>query len=100
MAEPLKDWNRYRPDHDIEKKAADIHTYADSTSSKERDLAKTATGQAQIGADEDPRIDAKTFIACLALSFLWTGSQIPLYMLLVCVDYTLRQIGGATIQIW
>lgn len=65
------------------------------------DVARTATGQAQIGADDEmPRIEAKTFIACLAISFLWTGSQIPLYMLLVCIDYTLADIGGATIQIW
>ncbi|BFZ57907.1 hypothetical protein PYCC9005_004962 [Savitreella phatthalungensis] len=63
-------------------------------------LTKTATGQAQIGADDDVKIDAKTFIACLALSFLWTGSQIPLYMLLACVDFTLADIGGAEIQVW
>ncbi|ORY86964.1 fungal trichothecene efflux pump [Protomyces lactucae-debilis] len=63
-------------------------------------VERSATGQAQLGADEDVKIDAKTFIACLAISFLWTGSQIPLYMLLACIDYTLADVGGADIQIW
>jgi len=65
------------------------------------DVQRTATGQAQVGADDEmPRIEMKTFLACLAISFLWTGSQVPLYMLLVCIDYTLADIGGANIQIW
>ena len=70
------------------------------TGSSGKTLAKTATGQAQIGADEVTKIEKKTFIACLALSFLWTGSQIPLYMLLVCIDFTLADVGGADIQVW
>lgn len=65
------------------------------------DVARTATGQAQIGADDEmPRIETRTFLACLAISFLWTGSQIPLYMLLVAIEYTLADIGGADIQQW
>lgn len=63
-------------------------------------LTPSATGQAHIGEDEDPRIDAKTFLACLAISFLWTGSQVPLYMLLTSNNYTLADVGGADVQVW
>lgn len=70
-------------------------------SSTGQTVAKTATGQAHIGEDEDPSIDLKTFIACLAISFLWTGSQVPLYMLLVTVDFYVAEIpGAADVQVW
>lgn len=121
----MDNWQRYQPglDHDTNSDASDTHAAnmnneKVSSSRLERtnsgateydlekfrtgpDVAKTATGQAMIGADDEmPRIETKTFVACLAISFLWTGSQIPLYMLLVCIDYTLADIGGADIQIW
>lgn len=71
------------------------------TGSTMADVARTATGQAHIGEDEDPSIDPKTFLACLAISFLWTGSQVPLYMLLVSNDFVLAQIDGAAdVQVW
>lgn len=83
----------------------DSHVYAHTlertnTGSTMQPIAQTATGQALIGQDEDPRIDSKTFFACLAISFLWTGSQIPLYMLLVSNNFVLAEIGGASIQSW
>ncbi|CCG84490.1 protein of unknown function [Taphrina deformans PYCC 5710] len=86
-------------DRDYEK-GSHVHLERTHTGSTMQTLSKTATGQAQIGADEDPRINMKTFLACLAISFLWTGSQVPLYMLLVSNNYTLADVGGATIQIW
>ena len=95
------EWHREKP---FAASGADSDSNDDSSLEKARGsdaLAKTATGQAQIGADEEYEgIDKRTFLACLALSFLWTGSQIPLYMLLVCIDYTLADIGGADVQIW
>ncbi|BFZ57536.1 hypothetical protein PYCC9005_004588 [Savitreella phatthalungensis] len=81
---------------------SDSNDYASVEKARTTDaITKTATGQAQIGADEEfEGIDKRTFLACLALSFLWTGSQVPLYMLLVCIDYTIADIGGADVQIW
>ena len=108
----MDNWQRYQPgvelnsDEHSEGSSEKVHANDNKHLDLEKkrtgeDVARTATGQAQIGADEPlPPIDPKTFIACLAISFLWTGSQIPLYMLLVCIDYTLADIGGATIQIW
>lgn len=58
------------------------------------------TGESQNGADEDIGINRKTFLACLAISFLWTGSQVPLYMLLVSNNFTLADVGGAPVQVW
>lgn len=102
----MDNWNKYQPG--LESRDADRDSSAGShdlektmTGESGQTVIRTATGQAQIGADdEDIGIDAKTFIACLAISFLWTGSQIPLYMLLACVEYQLADIGGADIQIW
>lgn len=71
-----------------------------NTGSTMQPLEPSATGQAMEGADEDPRTDPKTFLACLAISFLWTGSQIPLYILLVSNNFVLAEIGGAEIQSW
>lgn len=85
---------------DYEKSGGVVHLERTHTGSTMQTLAKTATGQAQIGADEDPRINAKTFLACLAISFLWTGSQVPLYMLLVSNNFTLADVGGADVQVW
>lgn len=105
----MENWQRYQPGLDLDGSSSTSDS-ADgvrekpvasrlervSTGATEYDLEKqrtgpnvqkTATGQAQIGADDEvPRIELKTFLACLAISFLWTGSQIPLYMLLVCID--------------
>lgn len=122
----MENWQRYQPGLDLgedsshsdgsnsspptEKVRAAGHLERTNTGATEFDLEKrrtgpdvqkTATGQAQIGADDEvPKIELKTAVACLAISFLWTGSQIPLYMLLVCIDYTLADIGGADIQVW
>lgn len=88
--------------HTIEKVDSRPHDLTRvNTGSTMQPLEPTATGQALVGADEDPRIDAKTFVACLAISFLWTGSQIPLYMLLVSNNFVLAAIPGAAhIQDW
>ncbi|CCG83888.1 protein of unknown function [Taphrina deformans PYCC 5710] len=118
----MDNWQRYQPGLDVSgsssdseigagrEKVADERLERTTTGATQYDLEKsrtgpdiqkTATGQAQVGADDEiPKIELKTFLACLAISFLWTGSQIPLYMLLVCIDYTLADIGGADIQIW
>lgn len=122
----MDNWQRYQPglelNDDASSDSSDRQRHPDLEKNKQRqlertttgttandlektrtgpDVARTATGQAQIGADEEmPRIETRTFLACLAISFLWTGSQIPLYMLLVCIQYTLKDIGGADIQQW
>lgn len=125
----MENWQRYQPGIDLDDESGS-HSSSDGQRSKHTDLeknrhqqlerintgttyndlektrtgpevARTATGQAQIGADDEmPRIETRTFLACLAISFLWTGSQIPLYMLLVAIEYTLADIGGADIQQW
>lgn len=101
----MDNWNRFQPGLESDNTSSDGSAHnrdleKTATGQSGQTMDRTATGQAQIGADEDVSIDAKTFIACLAISFLWTGSQIPLYMLLACIDYTLEDVGGAKIQIW
>lgn len=66
-------------------------------------LERSATRDANRVSSEDEentRVDFKTFMACLSLSFLWTGSQIPLYLLLATVNSTIEDIGGANVQVW
>ncbi|BFZ58716.1 hypothetical protein PYCC9005_005781 [Savitreella phatthalungensis] len=87
-------WTERQDSYALEK------TQTGSTTASSR-LEPSATRDASKGADQPaPKIDRKIFLACLSLSFLWTGSQIPLYLLLASVNATLEDIGGANVQVW
>ncbi|KAL1956392.1 hypothetical protein VTO42DRAFT_7375 [Malbranchea cinnamomea] len=56
------------------------------------------------GDDEDherePPMTFRRFMGFVAMAFLWTGSQIPVYLFGGCPPYVYRDIGGADRWVW
>ncbi|OCK84723.1 MFS multidrug transporter-like protein [Lepidopterella palustris CBS 459.81] len=50
--------------------------------------------------DHEPPMTTKRFMSLVAMAFLWTGSQIPVYLFGGIPPYIYRDIGGADRWIW
>ncbi|OCK89998.1 MFS multidrug transporter-like protein [Cenococcum geophilum 1.58] len=50
--------------------------------------------------DHEPPITKKRIMSLVAMAFLWTGSQIPIYLFGGIPPYIYRDIGGADRWIW
>lgn len=50
--------------------------------------------------DHEPRMTLRRFMSLTAMAFLWTGSQIPVYLYGGVPPYILRDIGGADRWTW
>lgn len=47
-----------------------------------------------------PQMTMKKFMPLVAMAFLWTGSQIPLYLYGACPPYIYGDIGGVSTWTW
>lgn len=64
------------------------------------DLAQCTTGGTELPPLKVQPDDHRVLWAGVSLSFLWTGSQIPIYMLLSVQPYIIADIGGSDISSW
>ncbi|CCX09243.1 MFS drug efflux pump [Pyronema domesticum] len=63
------------------------------------EMANLAGSQASM-EDEEPKMSFRRFMSFVAMAFLWTGSQIPVYLFGGVPPYIYGDIGGADRWIW
>ncbi|KAB2578796.1 Fungal trichothecene efflux pump [Lasiodiplodia theobromae] len=64
------------------------------------DVAKVESASPPLDSDDDPKMTVRRFMPLVAMAFLWTGSQIPLYLYGAIPPYIYGDIGGVDRWIW
>ncbi|KAK2744131.1 hypothetical protein FQN57_004391 [Myotisia sp. PD_48] len=74
------------------------------SSSVPEESNKDAQVEAPIQHEDPPQVQTsasfRKFMSFVSMGFLWTGSQIPVYMFGACPPYIYRDIGGADRWVW
>ncbi|EOD47768.1 putative mfs drug efflux protein [Neofusicoccum parvum UCRNP2] len=69
--------------------------------SKVESVSPAGSGQVgDVGSEEEPKMTVRRFMPFVAMAFLWTGSQIPLYLYGAIPPYIYGDIGGIDRWVW
>ncbi|OJD34843.1 mfs drug efflux [Diplodia corticola] len=85
------------PPGDVEKNGA---FYVEDVAKAEATSPATSGHSGPLDPDDEPKMTVRRFMPLVAMAFLWTGSQIPLYLYGAIPPYIYGDIGGVDRWIW